>query len=301
MWPAVMESAAARQRPSEETMNARTKSLLPAVIALVTGATSLLAAIPACATTFVPGEFVTGSQIAWGHDPTSLDITAVLVAQFGTVYAATGGLLTVGLAAPAGHSMVFDSGDSIVAFLPQNGTVGVLTATLLDPTSSSAGALGGSVVALALNIAFSDAGLLAHPAGVSFGDLEFTGLENAPGLTGPLASLDGMTVRDLLSAAEVVVGGGASPFSPIDMWQLVEQANQVFNVGTVPPDDLTPYLEIPSTAVAVPEPPTWPMLLIGFAILGFGSCTLRGRSTRIAGRNFCVGMKSENMSGGRGK
>jgi len=110
-----------------------------------------------------------------------------------------------------------------------------LTATLDDLVTSASGALGGEVVTAALNIAFSDAGLLAHPAGVSFGDLV---LENLDGLVGTpiyggafgpeIAGLDGVSVRELFSGAELMLGGGASALTPEEMFTLLNDVDMSF-------------------------------------------------------------------------
>ena len=130
-------------------------------------------------------------------------------------------------------------------------------------------------MAAALNIAFSDAGLLAHPAGVSFGDLVLENLDalvGTPiygGVFGPeIAEFDGMSVSELFSAAELVLGGGASSLTPEEMFTLLNDVDMSFNGGPVS-TFATEYLALPSTAPTVPEPSAWAMLLIGFAGLGF--------------------------------
>jgi hypothetical protein len=83
-------------------------------------------------------------------------------------------------------------------YLPAGGTPGRLTIDLVDPQSSSAGVFGGQVLALKLNIALSDGG--ATPPGL--GDLYYIN----PGDT-----LHGLTVRQILAAAETALGGGPRP------------------------------------------------------------------------------------------
>ena len=152
------------------------------------------------ATTFTPGEFVTGSQVEWSEGPTPTNIAGILGAQFGTVYE-TNGLLQVGvLGSPVYYYIEFDSADALYAYLPAGGQPAALTVTLDDPVSTAAGALGGEVTTLKLNIDFSAAGLLAHPQGVTFGNLVLTGL------TGSISPLNGLTVNELLVQEDLALG-----------------------------------------------------------------------------------------------
>ena len=123
-----------------------------------------LAAFPALATTFTAGEFVTFNQGEWGETPVSGNVGALLENNYDSIFAPSD-LLEVGIHGSAGFSIIFDNPDDLIAYLPSNGTAGALTADLLDPASSASGVFGGEVAALALNIAFSDASLLAHPGG----------------------------------------------------------------------------------------------------------------------------------------
>ena len=134
------------------------------------------AALPTRATTFTAGEFVTFNQGEWGETPAGGNVGAMLENNFDSIFAPSD-LLEVGIHGSAGFSIIFDNPDDLIAYLPSNGTAGALTADLLDPPSSASGVFGGEVAALALNIAFSDAGLLAHPVGVPFGDLILQNLD----------------------------------------------------------------------------------------------------------------------------
>jgi hypothetical protein len=141
-----------------------------------------IAAPPVCATTFATGEFFTYDQFDYGtnsrlEEPNNPQAAALLEDNFDTVYAPFEDLVQVGVPGPAGHSLIFDSPDAVLAYLPASGTPGALSADLLDPLSSSSGVLGGEVVAATLNTDFSNAGLLAHPTSVALGDLVFQNLE----------------------------------------------------------------------------------------------------------------------------
>jgi PEP-CTERM motif len=233
-----------------------------------------LAALPGHATTFTPGEFVTWSQGAWGDDPAPGNISFLLESEFNSVFAPSD-LLEVGISGAAGFSMIFDSADAIITYLPTSGTPGPLTADLLDPVTTASGVLGGEVLTAALNILFSDDGLLAHPPGVSFGDLVFQNLDlfsattEGSGVGPEITELDGMSVREAFLDANTLVGGGASPFTPEDLFELLNFTSRAFNGGEVEENADTFLAFPPSTAPTVPEPSTWAMMLLGLAGLGF--------------------------------
>ena len=148
------------------------------------------------------GDMLTFTQSAWG-DPASA-AGAVLAANYNSVYRATGGVLEVGIAGSGGFSMTFTVADAVLFYLPAIGTSGQLTSDLIDPSSSSSGDFGGELVALALNIDFSDAGAL--PGSSALGDLRICGF-------GPLPVLNGMTVRQFFGAASILIGGGSASFN----------------------------------------------------------------------------------------
>jgi PEP-CTERM motif len=234
-----------------------------------------LVSLPAHATTFTDGEFVTFDQVEWGGNPSPGNISLVLETEFDSVFAPSGGLLEVGIPGPTGFSLIFDSADATITYLPTNGTPGVLIADLLDPVETSSGAFGGEVVTAALNVTFSDDNLLAHPPGVFFGDLVLKNLESLAGVGPEVAELDGMSVREVLSDANTLLGGGESPFTPQDMFVLLDDIDFSFD-GPVSTFAME-HLAFPATA-PVPEPSTWAMLLIGFAGLGF----VRYRASRTS-------------------
>ncbi|MEN6548816.1 MAG: SdrD B-like domain-containing protein [Armatimonadia bacterium] len=98
-----------------------------------------------------------------------------------------------GLMLGSNHWLRFDGGDEIRSFLPQGGPVGTLINNYDPPKKrTEAGAFAGQVLALRLNVDYSDAGLL--PAGLA-------GLKITQG------TFEGWTVGDLLNFAEEVLGG----------------------------------------------------------------------------------------------
>ena len=233
------------------------------------------AALPAHATTFPDGEFVTWGQVEWGDDPSPGNISFSLEENFASVFASSRGLLEVGIPGPTGFSIIFDGPDPIITYLPASGTPGPLTADLLNPVDTPTGALGGEVVTATLNVTFSDDDLLAHPAGVPFGNLVLQNLDSFAAETGlgpEIAELDGMSVRQVLAAANPLLDGGASPVTPQDMFVLLNAIDMSFHSGLdggVASTFATENLAFPSsTTPTIPEPSTWAMVLLGFAGLG---------------------------------
>ena len=126
--------------------------------------------------------FCTYQQSLWGN-PNNTGANTALTTKIGFP-------LTVG----GSNEMTFTTPVAVQDYLPAGGTNGALTDPLLtNPTSTSAGHFGGSVLALELNV-------LSNPG---FGDLTLCGL------TSTEADFDGMTVSDVLSAANAVLGGAA--------------------------------------------------------------------------------------------
>jgi len=145
----------------------------------------------------------TFTQTQWG-DPTSA-VGTTLNTNFDGVFptgATVGGTFT----------MRFRTPQSIWDYLPAGGFNGYLTANLLDPSSSSSGALGGQVLALKLNVDFSAAGLI--PASTSFGNLRICNWTDVPGI-------NGMTVSEVLALLNNVLGGNTSASLDPDTASLV--------------------------------------------------------------------------------
>jgi hypothetical protein len=72
--------------------------------------------------------------------------------------------------------MIFNTPESVLDYLPTSGASGPLDNDLQDPSSTSAGAFGGYVLAMTFNADFNDAGLLAGSADIRFGDLTILNL-----------------------------------------------------------------------------------------------------------------------------
>jgi hypothetical protein len=224
---------------------------------------------------FTDNEFVTWSQVAWGDDPTSGDISGLLEKDFNSIFASTNGLMQIGIPGTAGRSIIFDSADAIITYLPAGGTASFLTASLLDPVQTSSGVLGGEVATLTLNVAFNDAGLLKGTSNVLFGNLILTGF------TDDLAFLNGMTVRGLLSEANTILGGGPTPgptFSYSDFWVALNSVDMSFNGGPANMSFDDQHLQLPPTTI-VSAPEIDPSSAFGAMTLLLGAlAVLRGRA-----------------------
>jgi hypothetical protein len=235
------------------------------VIALTLGSSSVASATPI----WMNGDEITYPQALWGGSPLINPGAALVVADFGSVYAETFGVLTLGLPTP-GFSMTFDAESAVRAYLPAPGPPGPLTQSYVDPTTTSSGGFGGDVLALQLNVDFSDAGFLIGTSSIRFADLV---LENF----GPLSLLNGRTVRQILGADNSDIGGATTVFSVADLEALTAELNIAFGAG-VPSTFAQNHLRAPSSAPAsVPEPATLTLTTLGLAGI-IGRC--RRRRTR---------------------
>ena len=171
-----------------------------------------------------PGEFCTFTQGGWGAKPNGNNPGALLAAKFSTVY--PGGSCIVGGA----KTMTFKDNtvvsvtkvkgknttvtttvlgaQAIEKFLPAQKPVGQgagnvpgqLTDSLTNPDKSSAGVFGGQVLALELNVDFSNAGV--NPGGL--GGVKYCAND--------LPSIHNWTISQILAGANAVLGG-ATPAS----------------------------------------------------------------------------------------
>jgi large repetitive protein len=161
----------------------------------------------------VAGQFTTYTQGGWGAPAKGNNPGALLTSKFTTVY--TGGTMSIG----GTYKLTYNSALSIINFLPQGGTAGKLTANASNPTTSAAGVLAGQVLALQLNVDFSNKGITA--AG-------FANLHVVSGLAA------GQTVAQVLAAANTYLGGAALPagISYADITAVIDAINNNFDNGT---------------------------------------------------------------------
>ena len=171
------------------------------------------------------GELFSYSQTLWGES--SLFGAPPLVAGYNTVY--PGALIEIGLPAAAGYSILFSSENAVLSYLPTTGPANVLNADLVDPLSTASGVFGGEVLALRLNIDYSDAGLTPGSSPLRFGDVRLCGY------SGSLTGLNGLTIREFSALANIALGGGTTPFVVQDLNQTAFDINNAFSYGIVGP------------------------------------------------------------------
>ncbi len=201
------------------------RSLRSAVAArfLVGVAALLVLAAPALAQ-FNDGDYCTYTQGGWGAVPQGNNPGTILHNGFDLVYGSSGVFLGL-----SGHSMSFKDttspaveggADAITAYLPAGGKPKPLgTGDLINPATTASGVFGGQVLALQLNVDFADARIIIGNISVPvFGDLVING-------TG--TSFDGLTVRQLLAAANQALGTPTT--LPANLNDLVSNLNQGFD------------------------------------------------------------------------
>ena len=126
-----------------------------------------------------------------------------------------------GLQVGGTFKLTLTTAKAVEKFLPQGGTPKALDKNYTDPKSTKAGVFAGQVVALKLNVAFSDAGKIGSGS-VKLGEL----IVNA----GPLA---GKTVYEVLNLANIALGGGTTPYSITQLNEAVTAINENFDGGKI--------------------------------------------------------------------
>jgi len=168
------------------------------------------------------GDMVSYGQVDWGDDPASDPAAANLLSNFGRVYPFSA--VEVGTSGVPGFSMIFTSATAILSYQPQGGAPAPLNVDLLDPSSSASGAFGSAVLAMRLDIDFGDAGYLPNASGQRFGDLRLCNL--------PQTSLNGMTVREVMTVLNTALGGGTTGgYTYDELYAIAENASSAFTGG----------------------------------------------------------------------
>ncbi|HLI13929.1 MAG TPA: PEP-CTERM sorting domain-containing protein [Alphaproteobacteria bacterium] len=219
------------------------------------------------------GDEITYTQVSWPDNATA---AALLTDHYSSVYLSTSDVFEVGIPGPSGFSLSFGDASHVLAFLPEAGIPGPLTQSQTNPGSSESGLFAGDVMALKLDVDFSDAGLLLGSSGIPFGDLVLSNflVETSD------ADLNGLTVREFLADDNMALGGGPSLKPIAIMDSITEDVNIAFDGGIVTPF-AQDHLVAPSMPVsAVPEPSSWVLLGAGLAAL---AATRRWRKTKIGG------------------
>ena|ERR1700733_2094450 len=213
-----------------------------------------LSARDARADTFTTGEIVSYTQSDWSLDAPA---SALLQADFGNVYASNGFTLDVGV----GHSISFDNATAVQAYIPTPGLAAALTSDQLDPLTTSSGVFGGDATALALDVNFSDFGVLHGTSSTPFGSLLLTGF------TGSLSGLNGMSVRDLLALAEAELGGSSTLYDLEDLDSIAAQVTGGFEDGVVT-QFATDHIELPPSTSETPLPAALPLFASALGAMG---------------------------------
>jgi hypothetical protein len=215
----------------------------------------------AMADSFSTGQIVSYSENDWGS---GIVASSLLTANYNSVFASTNDILVVGVPGISNqYFMSFANASDVREYLPATGNPGPLTASLVNPTISPSGQFGGDVTALALNIDFSNAGLLGGTSSVPFGDLLLTNF------TGSLSNqeLNGLTVDQFLAIANICLSGGSCPYGVLDVASITDSLNLSFEAGT-PSAWAQTYLELPSSGTPTPTPEPSGFLLSALGLLG---------------------------------
>ena len=171
--------------------------------------------------------FYTASQGGWGSKPHPKNPGGLLLDNFGIVFPGANPAVVIGdsfssCAGGTTFKITLTSAAAIQNFLPQGGKPTRLTKCETNPISkdSKISVLAGQVLALKLNVAFSDAGV-SRP-----------GLANLSVVSGRLA---GWTVNMVLAAGNTALGGGATPggITLADLNDVIAKINENFDGGTI--------------------------------------------------------------------
>jgi len=161
------------------------------------------------------GKYTTYTQGGWGAKPNGANPGTLLHNTFDKVI---GGELRIG----GRFELAFTSADAVTAFLPTGSTPAVLKASQKNPTSSEAGVLAGQVLALQLNLFYSESKVTRE----GLGDLRLG--------SGPF---EGYRVKEFAQLANKVLGGETGDLPKGVTVSAVNEAatkiNENFDNGTV--------------------------------------------------------------------
>lgn len=132
--------------------------------------------------------FTTYPMDRWGGTSTPKNAGWMLDTYFSALYPS-------GLVVGGGYTMTFTSAAAVDTYLPRTGTPAMLTQNYVDPTSAPTNELAGQIIALKLNVDYSNAALLK------------AGLASQTLLK---SDLKGWTVAQVLAVAQEVLGGDRS-------------------------------------------------------------------------------------------
>jgi len=153
----------------------------------------------------------------WGENPILSEI------DYNEIYAATSGVVEIGIPGLSGHSALFTGSSEITSsgYMFTFGLPAALNADLVDPSHDSSGRFGPDVLAMQFNVDYSDFGDRPVRDLVPYGDLT---LCNMSDVTYPfstvhhdLSTLNGKKVRQLLAILNTTLGGGTTPYPIADL------------------------------------------------------------------------------------
>lgn len=180
------------------------------------GTASALVTVTVLPSTSTGCDYSTYTQGGWGSKPSGNNPGKLLASNFSKVFGSSG--VTIGYSSK--YTLKFTSASAVEAFLPQGGTAKALTKSYCNPTSTLS-VFAGQVLALKLNVAFSDAGVTKK------------GLGSLKLASGKLA---GKTVNEVLKIANEALGGKSnclpSGLSISDLNSIVTSLNESFNEGS---------------------------------------------------------------------
>ncbi len=171
--------------------------------------------------------YTTFTQGGWGN-PSNSTPGGIRDANFSIVFPS--GMIVGGT-----KTAKFTSASAIKDFLPAGGTAGAFTTNYTNPSSTSAGVIGGQLVAATLNVEFNDAGKLGSNP-VKIGNLVIA--------SGPFS---GKTVYQLLNYANIAIGGGTSSCTISDLNSALTAFNENYDNGTVNKGFLTCAVSVPGS------------------------------------------------------
>lgn len=140
----------------------------------------------------------------------------LLDSKFTTLFPLPNGLIIGGNG--SGYQIKFTSSNAVKNFLPQSGVPYALDQSYINPVGTPAGEFAGHILALALNIAYNDAGLLGHSSTTKLGNLVVG--------SGPLKDFK---VYEIFNIVNKALGGTVSPFDMGTLNNVVKKINENFD------------------------------------------------------------------------
>ena len=168
-----------------------------------------------------PGIYRTQTQGGWGGDCHGNNPACTRDTYFPTVF-------PTGLLVGGNFTILLTTSQAVADFLPATATPAMLTMNHVDTTATESGVFGGQVIALAISIGFSDAGV------PGFGDLG--SLYIMTGVHTPFGPFTGYTVNEVFAIANIVLGGDMTALpdgiSISNLNDVVDAINNNFVDGT---------------------------------------------------------------------